>query len=234
MKSKHVLNIKHGKNCICTYKRYIVQYTIISCCITGLFDNFILYTIISCCITGLSYIITIGTVLYYHCTVLVARPTENKVRQTLPLPSAANWSLRRPPRLDRPEAVACAVFCPNAVAGVSASADLCDTMLVLFFAQGAKAYFAWVVFSCPLRNSFLISRHHANIRRWCYGVAPWVDVSEIPWRLTEALAAELSVCVALGWSLYKIYSVQKFHQSRHLAKTKLHPEYPQKKNESRP
>ena len=51
-------------------------------------------------------------------------------------------------------------------------------MLVPFFAQGAKAYFAWVVFSCPLRNSFLISRHHANIRRWCYGVAPWVDVSD--------------------------------------------------------
>ena len=53
MKSKHVLNIKHGKKCICT-QRYIVQ-----------------YTITSCCITGLSYIITIGTVLYYHCTVLV-------------------------------------------------------------------------------------------------------------------------------------------------------------------
>ena len=91
-----------------------------------------------------------------------------------------------------------AVFCPSAVAGVCASADLCDTMLVLFFAQGAKAYFAWVVFSCPLRNYFLISRHYANIRRWCYGVAPWVDVSEILWRLTEALVAELSVCVALG------------------------------------
>ena len=26
--------------------------------------------------TSLYYIITIGTVLYYHCTVLVARPTE--------------------------------------------------------------------------------------------------------------------------------------------------------------
>ena len=102
-------------------------------------------------------------------------------------------------------------------------------ILVLFFAQGAKAYFAWVVFSCPLRNSFLISRHHANIRRWCYGVAPWVDVSEIPRRLTQALVAELSVCVAFGSSLYKIYSVQKFHQSRHLAKTKLHPEYPRRK-----
>ena len=62
-----------------------------------------------------------------------------------------------------------------------------------------------------------------------------MDVSEIPWRLTEALVAELSVCVALGWSLYEIYSVQKFDQSRHLAKTKLHPEYPhRKKNECRP
>ena len=30
MKSKHVLNIKHGKKCICT-QRYIVQYTITSC-----------------------------------------------------------------------------------------------------------------------------------------------------------------------------------------------------------
>ena len=99
-------------------------------------------------------------------------------------------------------------------------------MFVLFFAQGAKAYFAWVVFPRPRRNSFLISRHHANIRRWCYGVAPWVDVSEIPWRLTKALVVELSVCVALGWSLYEIFSVQKFDQSRHLAKTKLHPEYP--------
>ena len=29
-------------------------------------------------ITGLSYIITIGTELYYHCTVLVARPTEKE------------------------------------------------------------------------------------------------------------------------------------------------------------
>ena len=63
-----------------------------------------------------------------------------------------------------------------------------------------------------------------------------MDVSEILWRLTEALVAELSVCVALGWSLYEIYSVQKFDQLRHLAKTKLHPEYPhrRKKNESRP
>ena len=56
-----------------------------------------------------------------------------------------------------------------------------------------------------------------------------MDVSEILWRLTEALVAELSVCVALGWSLYQIYSVQKFHQSRHLARTKLHPEYPYRK-----
>ena len=102
-------------------------------------------------------------------------------------------------------------------------------MLVLFFAQGAKAYIAWVVFARPLRNSFLISRHHANIRRWCYGVAPWVDVSEIPWRLTEVLVAELSVCVALGWSLYEIYFVQRFDQSRLLAKTKLYPEYPHRK-----
>ena len=56
-----------------------------------------------------------------------------------------------------------------------------------------------------------------------------MDVSEIPWRLTEALVAELSVCVALGWSLCEIYSVQKFDQSRHLAKTELHPEYPHRK-----
>ena len=56
-----------------------------------------------------------------------------------------------------------------------------------------------------------------------------MDVSEIPWRLTEALVAELSVYVALGWSLYEIYSVQKFDQSRHLAETKLHPEYPHRK-----
>ena len=56
-----------------------------------------------------------------------------------------------------------------------------------------------------------------------------MDVSEIPWRLTEALVAELSVCVALGWSLYEIYYVQKFDQSRHLVKTKLHPEYPHRK-----
>ena len=56
-----------------------------------------------------------------------------------------------------------------------------------------------------------------------------MDVSEIPWRLTEALVTELSVCVALGWSLYEIYYVQKSDQSRHLAKTKLHPEYPQRK-----
>ena len=140
------------------------------------------------------------TVLSLYCTVLVARPTEKEVRQTLLLPSAANWSLRRPPRLDRPEAVAgCRLL-----SKCSCCRCLCigwlvrHYMLVLFFAQGAKAYFAWVVFSCPLRNSFLISRHHANIRRWCYGVAPWVDVLEILWRLTEALVAELSVCVALG------------------------------------
>ena len=56
-----------------------------------------------------------------------------------------------------------------------------------------------------------------------------MDVSGIPWRLTEALLAKLSVCVALGWSLYEIYSLQKFDQSRHLAKTKLHPEYPYRK-----
>ena len=34
-----------------------------------------------------------------------------------------------------------------------------------------------------------------------------MDVSEIPRRLTEALVAELSLCVAFGWSLYKIFSV---------------------------
>ena len=45
----------------------------------------------------------------------------------------------------------------------------------------------------------------------------------------EALVEELSVCVDLGWSLYEIYSVQKFDQSRHLAKTKLHPEYSHRK-----
>ena len=56
-----------------------------------------------------------------------------------------------------------------------------------------------------------------------------MDVSEIPRRLAEALEAELSVCVAFGWSLYEIFSVQEFHQSRHLAKTKLHPEYPHRK-----
>ena len=145
----------------------------------------------------------IGDYYHWYCTVLslyvlVARPTEKKVRQTLLLPSAANWSLRRPPRLDRPEAVAWCRLLSKCSCRNCASADLCDTMLVLFFAQGAKAYFAWVVFSCPLRNYFLISRHYANIRRWCYGVAPWVDVSEILWRLTEALVAELSVCVALG------------------------------------
>ena len=56
-----------------------------------------------------------------------------------------------------------------------------------------------------------------------------MDVSEIPRRLTEALVAELSVCVAFGWSLYEIYSVQKFHQSTHLATTKLHPEYVHRK-----
>ena len=42
-------------------------------------------------------------------------------------------------------------------------------MLVLFFAQGAKAYFAWVVFSCPLRNSFLIFptlRKHSSLVLW--------------------------------------------------------------------
>ena len=181
-------------------------------------------------ITGLSHIITIGTKLYYHCTVLVARPTEKKVRQTLLLPSAANWSLRRPPRLVRPEAVAwCHLLSKCSCRCLWIGRLVRHYMLVLFFAQGVKAYFAWVVFSCPLRNSFLISRHHANIRRWCYGVAPWVDVSEIPRRLTEALVAELSVCVDFGWSLYEIYSVQKFHQSRHLAKTKLHPEYPHRK-----
>ena len=56
-----------------------------------------------------------------------------------------------------------------------------------------------------------------------------MDVSDIPWRLTETLVAALSVCVALGWSLYGIFCVQKFDQSRHLAKTKLHPEYPHRK-----
>ena len=61
-----------------------------------------------------------------------------------------------------------------------------------------------------------------------------MDVSEIPWRLTEALVAELSVCVALGWSFYDIYSVQKFDQSRHLAKTKLHPEYSHRKKKRIP
>ena len=61
-----------------------------------------------------------------------------------------------------------------------------------------------------------------------------MDVSGIPWRLTEALVAELSVCFALGWSLYEIYSVKNFDQSRHLAKTKLHPEYPHRKKKRMP
>ena len=179
--------------------------------------------------TSLSYIITIGTVRYYHCSVLVARPTEKKVRQTLLLPSAANWSLRRPPRLDHPEAVAwCRLLSKRSCR------CLCIGWLVRHYARsllcsGRRSLLRLGSFSRPLRNSFLISRHHANIRRWCYVVAPWVGVSDIPWRLTEALVAELSVCVALGWSLYEIYSVQKFDQSRHLAKTKLHPEYPHRK-----
>ena len=59
-----------------------------------------------------------------------------------------------------------------------------------------------------------------------------MDVSERPSRLTEDLVAELSVCVSLGWSLYEIYYVQKFDQSRHLAKTKLHPEYPHRKKKN--
>ena len=67
------------------------------------------------------------------------------------------------------------------------------------------------------------SRKHSSLVLWSGSVG---DVSEIPRRLTEALVAELSVCVAFGWSLYEIFSVQKFHQSRRLAKTKLHPEYP--------
>ena len=183
-------------------------------------------------ITGLSYIITIGTELYYHCPVLGARPTEKKVRHNS---SSTICCKLEPPSTSSPRPPRSCGLVPSSVQvqlPVSVHRLTCATlysMLVLFFAQGAKAYFAWVVFSCPLRNSFLISRHHANIRRWCYGVAPWVDVSEIPRRLTEALVAELSVCVAFGWSLYEIYSVQKFHQSRHLAKTKLHPEYPHRK-----
>ena len=149
--------------------------------------------------TSLSYVITIGTILYYYCTVLVARPTEKKVRQTLLLPSAANWSLRRrPPRLDRPEAVA---WCrlPSAVAGVCASADLCDTMLVLFFAQGVKAYFAWVVFSRPLRKSFLNSRYHANILRWCCRMSKLRLHNRFIY-----VGVDISIYALLtgGWSLY--------------------------------
>ena len=195
--------------------------------------NVILYTKTLRCITGLFDDIII---LYYnrwYCTVLSLYCTcgSPNRKESSPNSSSTICCKLEPPPASSPRSAhklwLVTVFCPSAVAGVCASADMCDTiMLVLFFAQGAKAYFACVVFSRPFRNSFLISRHHANILRWCYGVAPWVDVSEIPWRLTEALVAELSVCVALGWSLYEIYSVQKFDQSRHLAKTKLHPEYP--------
>ena len=43
------------------------------------------------------------------------------------------------------------------------------------------------------------------------------------------LGRVLVLCVALGWSLYETNFVQKFDQSRHLAKTKLHPESPHRK-----
>ena len=196
--------------------------------------NVILYTITSCCITGLFDDIIILYYYHWYCTVLSLYcicGSPNR-KESSPNSSSAICCKLEPPRTSPPRPPRSCGLVPSSVQAqlpVSVSADLCDTMHVLFFAQGAKAYFAWVVFSRPHRNSCLISRHHANIRRWCYGVAPWVDVSEIPWRLTDALVAELSVCVALGWSLYEIYSVQKLDQSRHLAETKLHPEYPHRK-----
>ena len=105
-------------------------------------------------------------------------------------------------------------------------------MVVLFFAQGAKAYFAWVVFSRPLRNSFLISRHHANIRRWCYGVAPWVDVSEIPWRLTYlglGSRAERVRCFGLEFVRNIFCPEIRPIEALGYHKTKSHPEYPHRK-----
>ena len=92
------------------------------------------------------------------------------------------------------------VFCPNAGAGVCASADLCDTMLVLFFAQGAKQSLlrlgSFFALSSKLFPHLLTSRKHSSLALW--------SGSDIPWMLTEALVAELGVCVALDWSLYEI------------------------------
>ena len=72
------------------------------------------------------------------------------------------------------------------------------------YLQGTKAYFVWVVF----RALFETDSSPPDIMQafvvWCDGVDPWVDVSEIPCRLTEASVAKLGVCVALGWSLYEI------------------------------
>ena len=160
-----------------------------------------------CCTVYNNFMLYYRIILYYYhwycCTVLSLYCTcgSPNRKESSPNSSSTICCKLEPPPPSSPRPPRSCGLVPSSVQvqlPVSVHRLTCATPLVLSFAQGAKAYFAWVFFSCPLRNSFLISRHRANIRRWCYGVAPWVDVSEILCRLTEALVAELSVCVTLG------------------------------------
>ena len=120
--------------------------------------------------TSLSYIITIGTVLYYHCTVLVARPTEKRVRQTLLLSSAANWSLRRPPRLDRPEAVCLVPSSVQVQLPVSVHRLTCATLCSFsFLLRAPKLTFCLGSFFAPSSKLFPhlpTSRKHSSLVLW--------------------------------------------------------------------
>ena len=138
----------------------VISYTITSCCITGLFDDII--------------------ILYYYHWYCIITVLYLWLAQQKKCSSAVCCKLEPPPTSSPRPPRSCGLVPSSVQAQVPVSVHrlTCATLwLFLFFAQGAKAYFAWIVFSRPLRNSFLISRHHANIRRWCYGGAPWVDVS---------------------------------------------------------
>ena len=203
-----------------------------SCCITRLFDNVILYTITSCCILQ-NYLILLPLVLNCIITVLYLCGSPNR-KESSPNSSSTICCKLEPPSPSSPRPPRSCGLGPSSVQvqlPVSVHRLTCATLyarsLLCSGRQSLLRLGSFFVPSSKLFPHLPTSRKHSSLVLWSGSVGGCIR--EIPRMLTEALVAELSVCVAFGWSLYEIFSVQKFHQSRHLAKTKLHPEYPHRK-----
>ena len=109
----------------------------------------ILYTITLCCITGLFDDIIILYYYHWYCTVLSLYCTcgSPNRKESSPNSSSAVCCKLEPPPTSSPRPPRSCGLVPSSVqAQLPVSVHRLASMFVLFFAQGAKAYFAWVVF----------------------------------------------------------------------------------------